>query len=559
MTKRDDYPPQYGVPGQAPSRHRAYDPRVQPDEYANRDKRGEKPLRYVPDGLADTGDFLYQRTEEQRREAKGRQKLSYLGSSVRSINAHPSAVYALFSADGTPQDIPAEENVLLVGTFPLAYDQETRTYFPDITGSASPSTSVTVTNAANNGVFVRPGTGAVFPVSVSGTANVSVQNTVGNPVPVVLAAGSFPFNVTVDNNVATEGIPVVNQTGEVLDVNISSADINVPVAVQGNVAVTFAGAQPVTVQNVVTAQITGTVTTVSGAPAIIPGANISDAVALPAGVSLLYGREGTNTNSPVAVDANGAILTSSVGTTGVDGTVTIDNPTGSPVPTLSQDTKRVVGDQLTTQSGLVTTSVIYVESGTDDYRAVTASGASPTAIDVNVVQTVGGGGGGSAQTLIQGAQDQTGTPRDLATANRAIDFTARAANPAPPDALLVLPVIGGFATSTIVAPADGATIEIVSDIPGVVTALADVEIVIEGSVATPPDFAVEIRDNSVAGNILRRVPLKLGTVGGIDRSGIIPYVSTGVNSARNFVFTTDGDLTGTDIRVTINSRPIKVA
>lgn len=434
------YQPQYTVPGQMPSLLKAYDPRIQPDQYANRDKVGAKALRYVPEGLADTGDPLYQRTDGQRFKAEAQKNLSYLGASDRSITATPSGVYALFSADGTPQDIPGEENFVMVGTFPLGYDPETRTYFPDTTGTAGPSTSVTVSNPATNGAFVQPATGAVFSVVQVAPSVATIANTPASPVPVDIVAGSLPSSVTVNNDVATEGVPVVNQTGTELDVNISSTTGNLPVAVQGTVGVAVQGTPNVNVSNLVTAQIQGTVSTTQGGPVTIPGANVTDATALPTNIALVYGREGTNTNTPIAVNASGAVLTSSVGTSAVDGTITIDNTSSAPVPTVSQDAKAVAGSQLGAVNGLVTTAVIYAASGVNSFDTLqldangnlqtsveggvqllaesTVTGLPEAVLSTNGVLQVSGGGGGGGGSDVNAVQF-TSSP-SLANQRRAV-------------------------------------------------------------------------------------------------------------------------------------------
>jgi len=553
MAKRGgQYPPQYTVPGQKPSEHKAYDPRLQPDQYALRGKVGAKPLRFVPDGLADSGDPAYRRSAEQRQRDRDQLNLSYLGPSDRSISAAHSAIYALFSEDGTPQDIPAEENVIIVGTFPLGYDAETRTYFPDTTGTAGPSTSVSVTNAASAPVPIVAGAGVTLPVSVAGTVTTEISNDPANPVPVVLASGSLPSNVTITNNIATEPVPVANQSGTVLDVAI--------VGQGGALVVDFTSTQPVSIQNtpnvsvanVVTAQITGTVATTQGGLQEAPGDNVDDSVSVPVNIALLYGREGANTNSPVAVNNIGAILTSSVGTTGVDGTITIDNGTSDPVPTISQDAKQSVGNSLTSQNALVTASALYAQRGINDFRPLSASGTSPTAIDVNVVQTVASGGGG-------GTVDKVGIRAfsDEVTSNRELGTPVEVGNnlgTAPPiSALAVAPPLSASLSTSNISPADNTllgtiTLNPVGRSDNFNGYLFGATVTVEGSTATPDNFAIELVRPGFGGEALT-LPVKLGSVGGIDRAKLDAPFKLAQNA--NYEFRTSGNLTGTGIRVTL--------
>lgn len=217
------YPPQYTVPSQAPSHHKAYDPRIQPDQYAGRDKRGAKPARFVPKGLEDTGDPYYQRSDEQRKRELERQNFSYLGPSPRSINQNANGTFALFSEDGTFQNIPGNEPFLLSANFPVTYDEETRTFVPDTTGGGIAS-NVTVTNAAGSAVFVQPGTGANFDVTISNalTSGIPIVNETGNVLDVALAGASA---VEV-NNAASNAVFVQPGTGANFDVSVTgTADV----------------------------------------------------------------------------------------------------------------------------------------------------------------------------------------------------------------------------------------------------------------------------------------------------------------------------------------------
>ena len=133
--KGGGYPPQYNVPSQAPSGLKAYTPERQPDIQAQREARGPKPLRYVPEFLQNSGNPLYDRPsfspEEQAEKERLRLQTNVtLKASAKSIHDYDAAVFSLFSLDGQSQNIPGDNTFQLVGTYPLIYDPETNTYRP---------------------------------------------------------------------------------------------------------------------------------------------------------------------------------------------------------------------------------------------------------------------------------------------------------------------------------------------------------------------------------------------------------------------------------------------
>lgn len=561
MTKRGNYPPQYTIPSQAPSGHKAYDTRVQPDMYAQQAKVGPKPLRYVPEGLQNTGDPLFQRTPQQMRRAAQEQDLSFLGPSARSITqALPSGVYALFSADGTPQDIPSEENFQLVGTFPLGFDPESNTFFPDTTGSSTPSSNVTVTNVAGNAVFVQPGTGAVFTTQISGTPNVLVTNTVAQAVPVVLASGSFPSNVTVVNDLATEPIPVVNLTGDILDVSIAGASNPITVDFGGTAQpVTVSGTANVAVTNVVTTTVTGTVSVVDGGPTTTPGTNVTDANALPLNIALLYGREGANVNTPIAVTSGGAVLTTSVGTTGVDGTVTVDNLTSQPIPVATQDTTVPIGTQLGTPTTPAVVSVLYGQTGggasTFDpiplgavFGGLVVETDPSAPLDVNVT-----GGVISAGVLTLDLQ----APAGERTVQDAIEYASAGTNINIGSGVVPTDKPLGRSQTGFITGASGNQLIEVSPLAGGHIVIKELVLTIGGSVATPGTSGVRIVVRSVDGSSVVQenliiVPLRLGTVGGYETVTFHDINVGSRDEALGFEIETLTSIAGLDIEIFAN-------
>ena len=92
-----------------------YSPKIQPDINATDNMRGTTEPTYMP-------EFLRPPINVEGFEDV------FLRPSPKSIVQDPAGVYALFSEDGTIQNIPPDTTFLLMGTVPVVYDGETNTY-----------------------------------------------------------------------------------------------------------------------------------------------------------------------------------------------------------------------------------------------------------------------------------------------------------------------------------------------------------------------------------------------------------------------------------------------
>lgn len=103
------------IRSQRPSGKIPYSPEYQPDIQVTREERGHWGPRYVP-------DFLQDKIEGEFTDKLG------LKANPRSIINEPAGVYALRSADGTLQNLPPHNTLLMAGTFPVSFNSTTNTF-----------------------------------------------------------------------------------------------------------------------------------------------------------------------------------------------------------------------------------------------------------------------------------------------------------------------------------------------------------------------------------------------------------------------------------------------